>query len=325
MGMQKAIARVGYGIQTAKGTPLTNPAFAHGVIGGTAHDVDLAQDRAGITSGTRVSPQVDRTGSVHKFDFTCRAHSKSVGALLYLAFGGKSVTGAGPYTHTISPNNVLPYGTFFMDLGGELRSLQDCIVDSLELTWDESGIVVVSVSGMGTLAGYAPTFTATTDDSYSTYMVSNSGTAANLKFAASGAAAQAAIKAGSIKITNNADAVMLSYSVVPDEIFWGRQDYEVAATIVPPSNLNDWRTIMTGSAGGTADSQSAVYGGLDVKFVNGSDSLQLAATRVAYAVGYPQADPNGGPVELEFAGIPVLTAAGAAALTATLINSQATY
>ena len=325
MGMQKAIARIGVGFQSAKGTALTVPTFGHGVTGGTGFDMDIAQDRAPITSSNRVSPQVDRTDAIAKFDAQFRAHSKSIGMWLYLALGGKSVTGAGPYTHTISPSNTLPYATVFCDLGGELRAVQDVVVDSLELSWDESGIVNVAASGMGTLTAFAPSMAIATDDSNSTYMVATSGTASNLKYAASGAAAQAPIKAGSIKISNNADVISLAYSVVPDEVFWGRQDYEAALTIVPSTNLNDWRTVATGSAGGTSVSQTAVYGGLDVKFVNGSDSLQLAATRVPYTVGYPQADPSGGHVELAFAGLPVLTAAGAAALTATLINSQASY
>jgi len=325
MGKQKAISRIGLGFQSAKGTTLTAPTFAHGVTGGNGFDLDITQDRAPITSGNRVAPHADRTAAVGKFDAQFRAHPRAIGMWLYLALGGKSVTGAGPYTHTISPANTLPYGTVFFDLDGEYRSLQDVVIDALELSWGEDGIVNVSAQGMGTLPAFAPTFTPGTDDSLSAYLVASSGVAANLKYAASGAAATAPIKAGSIKISNNADVVQLAYSIVPDEVFWGRQDYEAALTIVPPTNLNDWRTVATGTAGGTAVSQAPVYGGLDVKFVAGTDSLQLACSRVPFVVGYPQADPNGGHVELEFAGLPVLTAAGAAALTATLINTQATY
>lgn len=324
MALNKAIAAIGVGVQVSKGTALTNPTFMHGVTGGTGFDSDVSQDRVPIATGTRVSPGVDRTAVVSKFDAQFRAHPKTIGLWLYLALGGKSVTGAGPYTHTLSPAATLPYGTLFANIGGEVRSLQDVVVDSLELSWAEDGILNVSAQGMGTVPNFAPTMTPTTDDSYSGFMVSSAGTAANLKFAASGAAATAPIKAGSLKITNNADVVQLAYSVIPDEVFWGRQDYEASLTLVP-TNLNDWRTVLTGSSSGTTVSQVPLYGGLDVKFVSGTDSLQLAATRVAYTVGYPQADPTGGHVELAYAGLPVLTAAGAAALTATLINSQATY
>lgn len=325
MALQKAIGAIGVAIQTAKGTPQAQPGFMHGVTGGNIFDVDISQDRAAIATGTRVSPGVDRTAAVSKFDAQFRAHSKSIGAWLYLALGGKSVTGAGPYTHTISPAATLPFGTLFANVAGELKSIQDCVVDSLELSWSENGILDVSVSGMGTLINLAATMTPTVDDSYSTYMTAASGTAANLKYAATGAAATAPIKSGSIKISNAADVVELAYSIVPDEVYWGRQDYEAALTIVPATNFNDWRTVVTGSAGGTAPQQTPVYGGLDVKFINGTDSLAIAATRVPYLVGHPTPDAGGGPHELAFAGMPALTAAGAAALTAVLINSQTTY
>jgi hypothetical protein len=328
MALQKALVRAGIGIQASKGTALTNPVFAHGITGGSPFGIDITQDRAPLTSATRVAVGVDRTGAVAKFDLKFRATPKAIGAWLYLALMSKSVTGAGPYTHTITQGNTPVYGTVFGVLDtGEIRSLQDCIVDSLEISWSGAGPVEVAVSGMGTIPSFAPTFTPTNDESFATYMTAPGATptAANFKFAASGAAALAAISAGNVKITNNAGAIELSYSIVPDEIYLGRQDYEAGFTLVPGANLNDWRTVVTGSGGGSTISQVPVYGAFDVTVGNGTDSLKLAATRVPYLVDYPEGDPNGGNVTLDFAGMPVLTAAGAAALTATLINSQATY
>lgn len=328
MSLQKALVQVGVGIQSVKGTPSANPTFAHGVLGGSPFGVDVSQDRAPITSSSRVAPGVDRVGAMSKFDFTSRVYPKSIGAWLYLALGGKSVTGAGPYTHTVSPAATLPLGTVFGKLdSGEIRAIQDVIVDSLEISWSGAAPAEMAVSGMGTLANFAATFVPTTDENFATYLTPPGTTpaAANFKFAASGAAAQAAISSGRIKITNNADGITLSYSIVPDEIFYGRQDYEAAFTIVPGANLNDWRTAITGSGSGTSVSQVPVYGAFDVKLGNGTDTLQLAAPRVPYLADYPDGDPNGGFVSLDFAGLPVLTAAGAAALTATVVNSQATY
>lgn len=325
MAVQKGLGAVGVAIQAAKGTPAGSPTFMHGVTGGTGFDLDVTQDLAPIVTAARVSPGVDRTGVRGKFDVQFRAHPRSLGAWLYAALGAKSVTGAGPYTHTITPGTTSPFLTVFSNIAGIYRALQDCVITSLEIAWEETGIVTVSVQGEGTLPLFAPTFTPTTDDTNTAWLQSNSGTAANMKFSAYSTAAAAPIKSGSIKISNVAGFVQLSHTIVPADVYSDRQSYEAMLTVVPPSNLDDWRAAVTGSTSGTAASEATVYGAFDVKFVAGTDSLQLAAPRVAYAVGYPQLDPSGGHVELPFAGLLVPTTAGAAAITATLINTQTSY
>jgi hypothetical protein len=325
MAVQKGLGAVGVALQAAKGTAAGNPTFMHGVLGGSGFDLDVTQDLAPIVTATRTSPGVDRTGVRGKFDVQFRCHPRSLGLWLYAALGSKAVTGAGPYTHTITPGATGPLLTTFANIAGIYRALQDCVVTSLEIAWDETGIVTCSVQGEGTIANFAPTFTPTTDDTNTAYLRSNSGTAANMKFSAYSTAATAPIKAGSIKITNVAGFVQLSHTIVPQDVYSDRQSYEAMITVVPPANLDDWRAAVTGTTSGTTAAEDTVYGAFDVTFVAGAASLQLAAPRVAYAVGYPQLDPSGGHVELPFAGLPVPTTAGAVALTATLINTQTSY
>jgi len=327
MSLNKAIAAIGVGLQSAFGTPLTNPTFAHGVISGSIFELAISQDRAPITSAARVSPQVDRVSAIGSFNVKFRAHSKSIGMWLYAAHGAKTVSGTNPYTHTITGAvggaNVLPYLTVFAKMdGGEIRSLQDCIVDSLELSWTDAGALEVSVSGYGTVVNFGATFTPTTDDSYSTYMMAAGGVFQESTFTT---VATAPIKAGSFKVANGAETIILSASIVPNEVFYGRQDYDTSLTIVPATALSEWRAIATGTGSGTAVSQTTVYGGLSIKFVNGTDNLTIAATRVPFTCSYPDADPKGGHIELPLAGLPVLTAAGATAATVTLVNTQVSY
>lgn len=116
----------------------------------------------------------------------------------------------------------------------------------------------------------------------------------------------------------------LSSSVVTNLVVEGRQETDYALTLVP-ANLNDWRTFATGTSSGTAASESPVYGAVDLKVVVGTDSLQLVSNRVAFASAYPSADPTGGAVEIEVGGPALLTSAGLAAISGTLINTQATY
>lgn len=322
MPIQSALALVGVGKQASKGTPAATPAFGHGVSGGGVIKVDVSQDRAGVTSGKRAAAAVDRTAVVGGFDYTTRCFPKTLGMWLYAALGGKSVTGAGPYVHTLTPADVLPLLTVFGNLDGTLAAVQDAMVDELELSWDENNPPDLKVAGIGGAINFAPTFTLGTDETLGDYLLTAGGT---FKLDVDSATpVTAPIKAGSIKIANGLTAVTLSGSLTPDQPFPGRQDYETSLTLVP-ANLNDWRTVVTGAANGTEPSDAPVYGSLEVTFTNGTDSLKLEASRVPFMIEFPEASPDGGPVEIEATGMPVLTAAGGAALTATLTNGQATY
>lgn len=323
MALQKAIALAGVAIQAAVGTPAANPSFVHGVSDGSIFTMDLQQDRAPVTTSQRTAPYVDRTGALAGFSFTTRPPARSVGAWLYAALGGKSVTGAGPYTHTLSQALALPSLTVFAKLDDKVMAVQDAKVGQLAFSWGDDGILSMQVEGMGTLVNYAATFAGSpVDDTFLQPLSANGGV---LKFAASGASpAVAPVKAGSVTINNNLDAVKLSSSVMVGLIKEGRQDIDLALTLVPAA-LDEWRTMATGSSGGTAASEAPVYGSADLKVVVGSDSLQLVANRVAFAAGFPAADPQGGAAEIELAGTAVLTTAGAAAITGTLLNTQATY
>jgi hypothetical protein len=140
----------------------------------------------------------------------------------------------------------------------------------------------------------------------------------------SGTPATGKITGGSVKISNNLAERLVSGSVVPDEVFPSRQDYEYSLKIIP-DDLLDFRELMTGASAGTSASQSAVYGSANVKFVQGANDAAFTATRVAWTMDFPDAQPDGGPMEIELSGVPILTAAGAAGMTAVINNTQATY
>ena len=72
--------------------------------------------------------------------------------LLYGVLGAKSVTGSGPYVHTLVPAATLPYFTFWRRLGSGLyEKFPDCVITALTLT-GESGmplIVTPTIIGLG--------------------------------------------------------------------------------------------------------------------------------------------------------------------------------
>lgn len=321
MAIQSALAQVGIAKQTDKGTAASNPTFAHGLTSGTILTVEVAQELEEHTSGNRIADRVNRTGVMPGIDFSCRAHSKTLGLYLYGALGAKSVTGAGPYTHVFTTADDLPYLTAFGKMGSNIYAVQDLKVDELTLSFEEAQPVEIAISGMGTVADYSATFVADTDDTAASYFYAASGT---FKLDIDSATpVTAAIRSGEITIANALESIMLSGSISPSDIFPGRQEIECSFEIVP-ENLNDWRTIATGTSNGETASATPVYGSFEIAFTNGTDTLTLIATKVAFTCDFPDADPAGGAVSLSLEGL-VVKPSATSALSVALVNGQASY
>jgi hypothetical protein len=179
----------------------------------------------------------------------------------------------------------------------------------------------MAVSGMGCGIDVGATFSATTDDSVAAYMRPAGGT---FELDIDGTTLAAAkITAGSVSIANNLAPVMLSGTLTPGDVFPGQQAVEVSLDITP-ENMNDWRTVLTGTSNGTTIANAPVYGSFSCQFTDGTNTLTLAATKVAFTMDFPAADPAGGPVTMSLAGLVVIPASGSP-FTATLVNSVATY
>lgn len=322
MPLQSALAQVGVAKQTAKGSAAANPTFAQGVTSGSVVTVEVAQALEDHTSSARITNYVNRTGVIPGIDFSCRAHSKTLGLYLLGALGSVTTTGTGPYTHNFALADDLPYLTAFGKLAGNNYAVNDVKVDEIEISFSENDPLEVAISGMGTTVNYAATFTPTTDDTAASYFASSSGT-----FQIdvdSGTPVSAKIKSGSLNIKNNVETIMLSGAIAPSDVFPGRQEIECSFDIVP-DDLTDWRAIVTGTTTGTTASAAPVYGSFNLVFNNGTDTLTLNASRVAFTTDFPEADPAGGSITLSLEGLVVKPTSATAALTATLINTQASY
>lgn len=325
MPIQSALAQVGVARQTVKGTAISNPTFAHGLTGGAVMSVDVNQDAEERTSSARASVGVNRTGVMPGIDFTGRAHPRSLGLYAYAALGSEAVTGAGPYVHTASLADTLPYLTMSGRLGSNIYRVQDVKIDQLGISFNENDPVELSVSGMGTSVLYTgATFTPVTDETIGTDSVYFAGHSGTFKLdTTTGTAATANIRAGEITINNNLEAIMLSGSISPADIFEGRQDLECSFDVVV-DDLNYWRSIVTGANNGTTASAAPAYGSFEITFTNGANTVVIASTRVAFTCDFPDADPAGGPVTLSLAGIITRPSSGSP-LSIVTTNSQATY
>lgn len=325
MAVQSALALVGVAKQSGKASAASTATFGHGLTDGAIMSVEVDQSIEEHTSATRTSNDVNRTAITAGVDFTCRAHPKSIGLWAYGALGGISTSGVGPYTHTISSSSDLPYLTSFGTLASNYFKIQDLKVDELGFSWSGNDPLEVSVSGMGTqMSILGANYTTTNDESTAAYFTPVDGTfSVDVDANGSGTSATAKINSGEVTVSNNADSVMVSGTIYPDDIIVGRQEVEVSFDITP-DDLTLWKTIVTGTSSGSSVSSSVMYGNFSMQFVNGTNTLTLAATRVAFTCDFPDADPSGGTITLTLAGL-VVSNAGASPLTVTLVNSQASY
>lgn len=325
MPIQSALAQVGVAKQSAKATAAANPTFAHGLTDGSILTAEVSQDAEERTSSVRASVGVNRTSVIPGIDFSSRVHPASVGMYALAALGTDAVTGTSPYTHAITLADSLPYLTMFGKLGSNIYKVQDVKIDSLGFSWSKTDPLAMKVAGIGTSITYTgATFTATTDETIGTPSAYFAGSAGTFSLdTISGTPATANIVGGEITIANNLEPIILSGSVVPADIFEGRQDLECSFDLVV-DDLNYWRSVLTGSTSGTTAAAAPSYGSFSVAFTSGANTLTLAATKVAFTTDFPDADPAGGPVQITLAGVIVRPNSGSP-LTITAVNTTASY
>lgn len=324
MPLQKKLARVGLAKQAAKGGAATDATFAFGVRDGGVFKAELPQEREEITQATSlVAPAANRGLVVPGAEFGTRAYAGSIGLLLYAALGGISTAGAGPYTHTITPATARPWLSAFGFLDGNYVQAVDCMVDELEISWSGVEPLEVSASMIGRDLDFPTDFgTVVNDEELAAYFRPVGGT---FKVDVdSDTPVTASVKAGTVKIANNVEAIELSHSATPGEVWNGAQDIDAGLTLVP-DNIDAWRTILTGTAAGTDVSAVPIYGSFEVQFnLDANTFLKLAASHVAFAAEFPEPDSGGGSVEIPLEGLVVRPAAGAP-FTATVKNAIVSY
>jgi len=92
-----------------------------------------------------------------------------------------------------------------------------------------------------------------------------------------------------------------------------------------PANLNDWRTVATGSAAGTNVAGTPVYGCVLDRVRQRRGHTHDRGDSRAVHDRLPDADAGGGAVTITAVGMPVLPTGGGAPLTVTVVNTVATY
>lgn len=325
MPVQTVSALVGVAKQASRGTIAANPTFAHGVMGGAPIVVEPSQSPLEVTSAKRVRTNVIRESVKSSATIEAPAYLKSLGLYLLGAIGTDTVTGAGPYAHAFATGDLPYLSVFAKGMDSTIEGIRDCKVDELTLKWEAAKPLELSVKLQGTVFSYPATFTATTDETGSeSFLVPVGGTFQYDVIGSTLAAAR--IVGGELTIKNSVEGVFPSNTIEAYDIVEGSQEHTLKLTVVP-DDLTDFRKTVTGAAGGTAASVSVPYGSVNLQFKEngGTGTLTVTGSKIAFLTAFPDADPKGGPVEIELAGQAVLPSAGTAPLVYTLSNAQATY
>lgn len=325
MPIQKITAISGVAKQAAKGTLATNPTFAHGLTGGAPISVEPNQSPLEVTAGKRASYNVIRETVVNGASIEAPAYMKALGLYLLAAIGTDTVSGSGPYVHTYATGDLPYLSVFAKGIDTTIQAVRDCKVDELTLKWDGSKPVDLSVKVAGTVFSYPSTFTPTTDETGSEAFLVPVGGAFSIDVLGS-TLVSARVVGGELSIKNNVSAIDPSAAIEADDVFEGIQEHSLKLTIIP-DNLAEFRKTVTGAASGTAVSATAPTGSVSLTFKENAGTGQLAVTgsKVAFLTAFPDADPKGGAVEIELAGMAVMPAGGTAPLVYALTNAQASY
>lgn len=322
MPLERRVGFVGVSKQTVKGTPVTPPLFGFGSRGGQLFNAEIDQADEELTSLTRVAPGAFRNSVLEVVTFTTRLYPRVLGLLYYGLMGSIADSGTNPnFTHTITVANTLPYLTGYARLDTEYAQVRDMRVAELNVSWDGAEMPELEGRMVGTVLTYGTTWTATNDEAATSPLPTAGGT---FKVDTGSATAVVAdIAGGEIRMSNNIQPVQLSKALEADDTMPGLFTLECELKLLP-ANLNEWRKIVTGTAGGTAVASAVTYGSFDMLFtLDANTSLQITANKVAFTADYPEVDPAGGPAELTVVGSAFLPTGST--IQAIVKNSTASY
>lgn len=149
-GITSALGTVGLAKQSAKGSVASVPTVKLKLSSAPSLMPVKSRSRyvttdTGRDNGGSFTSRLGVSG-----EFSCYAEPNAMGLLSYLALGTNADTGAGPYTHTATPANDLPYFTLFRSVGGVIFEVwEDCKLGRLSLEGGAGGAYQVTIGCEG--------------------------------------------------------------------------------------------------------------------------------------------------------------------------------
>lgn len=154
MSLPSGLARqVGFKKESVVGTPVTVDKFVPWVEGnGIENNIDRLTSAGAIAGRTITDVDQTKAGNVTmEGDIGIEAYEQSIGPILYYAMGAVTPSGAGPYTHTITPGDLTGISSTWQfgrpDTSGTVRpfTYAGCKVRGVELAIAAGEIITMGV------------------------------------------------------------------------------------------------------------------------------------------------------------------------------------
>lgn len=322
-GLRGNTAWLMFAKQATQGTAATVAAatthkvpFAGGNIGPVRETDNLSETDSNRDQGV---PYVVTTGVEGSPEVYVR--DASIGALLFGVLGADSPS-AGPtnYIHTITPNNTLPYFTFWRNLSDTLwEQYKDCNVSSLTIS-AEAGAPLSATVG---IQGLVPT-RLTTDPSTAPAITLASSQVYNYNNATVtlGGSATSMIRSFELTIENNVSRQQTD-DVTPFDVTPGIREVTLSFDMIF-ANLTEYNQFHYGGAAGTSVSANIYNTSAVFDFSLGANNgVAFNLPSIAYTEFNPEPDPGGDPIVVSVSAVGVRS--GSPIVTATVKNQVAAY
>jgi hypothetical protein len=315
--------------QSAKGTAATVGAagYKNKIVAGSAHP-ERNIERLNETDSSRDQGNAFISSFGAGGDPTVYVRDSTLGLLLTGVLGGDAVSGVGPYVHTITPANALPYFTIWRYFEAQTNDVyerfEDCVITSLTIHGEAGQPLTAQFSFMGRKAvrlASDPTSTIT-DDLQAPYLMAEGsaspGGASN--FTINGTAAVATISSFDYTVDNNA-AVQQTNDFYPYDIAPAKRLVTVGFDMIFET-YTEYAVFHYGAGPGTTP--TATIGEANTQFV----FTKTAVTNII-SLAVPKFTYEEFPLENNTDGTPITVAArgsanrnGVSAITTAIITNQ---
>lgn len=308
------------GRQSAKGTPQATPKFKLRVTGGAVVPevgiLDLPETDSSIQRSRSVKVGSQVGGALEGF-----VRADEFGFLAYLHMGAVSVSGAGPYTHTITAAAQLPYATIYnaFDTTALVERLSDCRVTELSCSGGAGQALSYSAAVLGLVGLEGQTDPVLAPSAFEPLVYPN----VTVTF---DSVATDIVEAFTIRSVRAAQVIQGDTGMDASDSVTGRWAVDGTLRVLFETDAI-WRDWLTGSTSGTTHSQT-----LNTVPLNILASRSATADEVSFDVDFAEIrkvtlvpDPSGNPLfyDIEWSAQPQTTIANTLSIVAK--NTTASY
>lgn len=291
-GLRGNVASWAFGIQSAKGTPATEPDVWTPFSGGSIQPARTI-DQLSETDATREQGQsfVQQTGTEGSPELYFRPEIAHL--VLEAALGDIGTTGVGPFVHTVQPAEVLPYYTIWRSQADTLwEQFVDCKASELSISADAGNPLTATINWLGRSATRL-----TTDPALLPWTATlQTGLPFNYNDAAVtlGGAATSLISSFDLSITNNA-SVQQTDDAVPYDVVEGQFEVTLGFDLIFET-LAEYNKFHYGGAAGTTQDDTIFTTDANFTFTLGTDIVAFDFDSIAYEEFPVDPDPGGDPI-----------------------------